>query len=573
MSIFDDIEGKFDDARNDHVINLRFKCKKRNNEAASGEFATLLSSLKLPDNPYIWDVKFAIWLALGIKTAPVRLNTEQSPILNRAFNNAADIPILRKKEGAALLANLGLPLNSTKKQLEQKIIDTISKNPMVFQDKTKSTSKLPLGTTGRILQFYQLLKGMSPDYIKNAVIDYENREGIIESYGASTGFDLKIGSKLFPPKAILGLAASNYLGEPILSSHFSGGKGSDCFRLFELFGYNIVDKYLAKARDELLIYSDYSRQSLHNIFDENTKFTAGSGKWGLQGIVRLNPSLNDYSFLVTLKGTNVYHDRLSEDGYLFWVSQLKQKLSDPMIKSFINFDHHKNSILLFVRPTEDDSYTFFGKVIFSRYDPKRSEPVNIYWELERKHFPNRVLEKFTGYLSEPIAGSSAPRLTPVEDDNKKPRKTIISTSKKQPKPKKVDWESKWLRQNEIGSRGESLILEFERQRLIDADCEYLANMIQHVAAVDDSAGYDILSFDHITGNPIQIEVKSTTGSLYSDFYITENEIKKSNEYGSSYWIYRVYNLEYKTGSKVRRIQAPFDEKLSIVPNTYKAQLI
>ncbi|WNC71439.1 DUF3427 domain-containing protein [Thalassotalea psychrophila] len=435
------------------------------------------------------------------------------------------------------------------------------------------TSKLTIGTSGRILKFYRLIEGMTSDYINNAVIEYELKDGLIESYGPSTGFDLKIEGKFYPPKAILGLAVSNYLGEPILASHFSGGKGSDCFRLLELLDYEIVDKYLTKAREELITYAEYSRLDLHNIFDADSNFTVGSGKWGLQGIVRLNPSLGDFAFLVTLKGSNVYHDKLSKDGYLFWLSQSKQKLSDPMIKHFINFDHHNNHILLFSRPTEDDDYTFFGKVRFDSYDPKSSEPVNINWELENKYFPNRVLEKFDSYLSEPFVGKVLPKLVPVEDDKQRPKATKPKTSKKRAKPNKVDWEAKWLRQNEIGMLGEALILEFERHRLIEAGCEDLANKIQYIASVDDSAGYDILSFDHSTSNPIQIEVKTTTGSLYSDFYITDNEVEKAKEYGSSYWIYRVYNLEYKSGSKVRRIQAPFDEKLTLKPQTYKAKLI
>jgi hypothetical protein len=38
---------------------------------------------------------------------------------------------------------------------------------------------------------------------------------------------------------------------------------------------------------ELLLYSDYTRQQVHDIFASHTPFTPQAGTWGLQGIVAI----------------------------------------------------------------------------------------------------------------------------------------------------------------------------------------------------------------------------------------------------------------------------------------------
>jgi len=63
------------------------------------------------------------------------------------------------------------------------------------------------------------------------------------AYGPSTDFDLVTDDgERFPPKAVFGLAASEALGFDILPKHFSGGRGTICFRILEGAGFTIVSK-------------------------------------------------------------------------------------------------------------------------------------------------------------------------------------------------------------------------------------------------------------------------------------------------------------------------------------------
>jgi hypothetical protein len=47
---------------------------------------------------------------------------------------------------------------------------------------------------------------------------------------------------------------------------------------------------------ELILYEDYSREEVHDIFDPESTFTPQAGTWGLQGIVELPNRAGDYVF-------------------------------------------------------------------------------------------------------------------------------------------------------------------------------------------------------------------------------------------------------------------------------------
>ncbi|MEF8759184.1 MAG: hypothetical protein V5B36_05515 [Candidatus Accumulibacter sp. UW25] len=91
---------------------------------------------------------------------------------------------------------------------------------------------------------------VTPEHIWNAV------ESLIEGkvkhkFGESTDYDVLIdGVVRLAPKAVFGVAASEALGFELLPENFSGGLKSQCFRILEECGYEILPKEL-KARIEL----------------------------------------------------------------------------------------------------------------------------------------------------------------------------------------------------------------------------------------------------------------------------------------------------------------------------------
>ncbi len=108
---------------------------------------------------------------------------------------------------------------------------------------------------------------------------------------------------------------------------------------------------------------------------------------------------------------------------------------------------------------------------------------------------------------------------------------------KPPKPGKFDAQNG--RRKFIGDRGEMIVLKFEQQRLEKLKRSDLADRVEHVAATDDTRGFDILSFDE-DGTERQIEVKSTSGKTAArGFYLTANELNASRTQ-TNYHLYFVF---------------------------------
>jgi len=108
------------------------------------------------------------------------------------------------------------------------------------------------------------------------------------------------------------------------------------------------------------------------------------------------------------------------------------------------------------------------------------------------------------------------------------------------KAKKTDFEKHQKQSKRTGDRGELIVIALEEIRLIQAGKPELASSIEHISQKNDSAGYDILSFNE-DGTPRQIEVKATQGSnLDRGFYISVNELEQSRVL-NNYYIYFVFS--------------------------------
>ena len=92
----------------------------------------------------------------------------------------------------------------------------------------------------------------------------------------------------------------------------------------------------------------------------------------------------------------------------------------------------------------------------------------------------------------------------------------------------------------IGFLGEQIVLNYEKNRL--KDYPDLAKKVEHVSQTrGDGLGYDILSFDAY-GNPIYIEIKTTTQGKVAPFYISDNELTFASQHSNNYFLYRIYNF-------------------------------
>ncbi len=95
----------------------------------------------------------------------------------------------------------------------------------------------------------------------------------------------------------------------------------------------------------------------------------------------------------------------------------------------------------------------------------------------------------------------------------------------------------------LGSAGERLVLEYERERLCRGGARKLADKIIHVSETrGDAEGYDIHSYE-TDGRDRLIEVKTTRFGVFTPFFASRNEVETSVRRDANYQLYRLYKFD------------------------------
>ncbi len=139
--------------------------------------------------------------------------------------------------------------------------------------------------------------------------------------------------------------------------------------------------------------------------------------------------------------------------------------------------------------------------------------------------------------------------------------------------KKVDYIKKAKRNAEIGFIGETIVMQYEKKRLTDIGLEQYIEKIEWVSEISDGYGYDIQSYDLDQNGkiiPIYIEVKTTNTKIDTEFYVSKNEVKKSEELKKQYAIYRLYDLDDEN-PKMYRVFGQIKDNFFLNPETYMAR--
>lgn len=124
------------------------------------------------------------------------------------------------------------------------------------------------------------------------------------------------------------------------------------------------------------------------------------------------------------------------------------------------------------------------------------------------------------------------------------------------------------RNRALGKAGEQFVLGVERRRLTTAGRPDLAEEVRWVAHEDgDGAGYDIRSFEP-TGRETLIEVKTTTGSITTPFFLTRTERDVSEEQPERWRLYRVYGFTREP--RIFTLAPPLDAVLRLRAETWRA---
>ncbi|MBR7618343.1 DUF3883 domain-containing protein [Phenylobacterium sp. 20VBR1] len=134
--------------------------------------------------------------------------------------------------------------------------------------------------------------------------------------------------------------------------------------------------------------------------------------------------------------------------------------------------------------------------------------------------------------------------------------------------RKFDPAARDARNRALGLAGEELVLGAERRKLQSLDRPDLARKVRWVSQEEgDGAGYDILSFDPAGGERL-IEVKTTTGTRTTPFYLTRNEHDLSGERPDVFRLYRLF--EFREAPRLFKLRPPLEDKVQLSPEVYRA---
>lgn len=136
----------------------------------------------------------------------------------------------------------------------------------------------------------------------------------------------------------------------------------------------------------------------------------------------------------------------------------------------------------------------------------------------------------------------------------------------------IDYAAREQSNRELGLAGELWVVRYEQAALRHGKLGELAERVRHVSVESgDGDGFDIASFDHRTGEPRLIEVKTTRASVFTPFYVTRNELQVSQREGDRYRLYRLHEFGYRT--RFYQLSGSLSESCDLAPQLYTAKPI
>jgi hypothetical protein len=135
-------------------------------------------------------------------------------------------------------------------------------------------------------------------------------------------------------------------------------------------------------------------------------------------------------------------------------------------------------------------------------------------------------------------------------------------------PVRRDYLAREARNRSLGRAGELFVLGLESRRLHAEGKRALSERVEHVAASQgDGLGYDVLSFES-NGRERLIEVKTTAFGELTPFYVSRNEIARSNADADKYRLYRLFDFREKP--RVFQLPGSIETHCKLHPVTYLA---
>lgn len=248
--------------------------------------------------------------------------------------------------------------------------------------------------------------------------------------------------------------------------------------------------------------------------------------------------------------------------YIKWLD----KLNNPIQPAFQNTSSSEKKVYFAskektIQPDQNHQSLKTKEKFDSKVNPLgindktiKKETKNIFPKISRETPPSqRIIELPKSSIEESLETFNEPKQLELDfDDPKINLRDLDDIPKKKNTPKyeriiKVSNEYYSTIANktlDIGRKGEILVMDYERQRLAQMSGDIVKRLQHSSVEIGDGLGYDIRSFDD--GTEVYIEVKTTTGSFWSNLFFTQNEFDKMKKYKEQYYLYRICNFDVDT---------------------------
>jgi hypothetical protein len=139
------------------------------------------------------------------------------------------------------------------------------------------------------------------------------------------------------------------------------------------------------------------------------------------------------------------------------------------------------------------------------------------------------------------------------------------------KGRKIDFALRDALNRQLGKLGEEFVVRLERQRLVLAGRDDLAQKVRWATVeIGDGLGFDVLSFDDQDDSEKLIEVKTTGLGKFFPFYVTGTELRCSEDMADQFHLFRVFDF----GGRPRVYILPGSLKTTcqLEPTQYRATI-
>lgn len=125
------------------------------------------------------------------------------------------------------------------------------------------------------------------------------------------------------------------------------------------------------------------------------------------------------------------------------------------------------------------------------------------------------------------------------------------------RPVKINYLEREQHNQDLGFKGEQIVMEYERYKLINAGKYTLADKVEWVSRDrGDGLGFDILS-KNLSGTDKYIEVKTTKLTRESPFFFTSREFQFSLSKSQDFHLYRVF--DFNDSPKMFSLNGSYDQ--------------